>query len=249
MGITPGLDLDGQVSDGSDAASCHMLDFVSADGTPGIDNQFATILPVVEAIPSVDLAADFRDAIASGEILLLIEVETRSGGEVALSFFTGRVPGGGAPLLDGDDLLAANQIFDLTPLSLGTTGDRVASTSFACAVLATVLAGAVDLPLPWPASDAPTPTPEPATIRGASLRFDASADGLTHGLIAGRLGLQDLARAITGMPSGSFIDDPTSSGVGDLDPDAFGVCQSISVALIFDAIPAIAGAPARERGR
>ena len=45
-----GFDLYGRVSTTSDNASCRQADFTSHDGTPGIDNQLAKLLPIVDSM-------------------------------------------------------------------------------------------------------------------------------------------------------------------------------------------------------
>ena len=48
-GRAPGFDLDHKVSDETDVDTCSQADFIGIDGTPGIDNQFATLVPLIEA--------------------------------------------------------------------------------------------------------------------------------------------------------------------------------------------------------
>ena len=48
-GVAPGFDLDARQSDARDAASCFKPDYMSPEGVPGIDNQLAGLVPLLDA--------------------------------------------------------------------------------------------------------------------------------------------------------------------------------------------------------
>lgn len=228
-GVAPGLDLDGRVSDETDVAGCSVPDLVDADGTPGIDNQLGTLTPVLETALGRDFAEDFRASIASGELLLLFELGVDPSGEATLTLSRGQVPGGGAPALDGEGLVAADQPLSVTPLLVGDGRLPVESASASCD-RAVVTSGQVELPLLWPSLEL---TAE-VTIHDAIARFETGSDG-SSGLIAGHILIDELLDAID-APIEPPPPDPSMQGNGDLAPDGRGICQSMSLTMVFDAV-------------
>ncbi|MBN4059050.1 hypothetical protein JYT22_00180 [Endomicrobium sp. AH-315-J14] len=70
-----GINLDDVVSHGNDVAGCYKTDFTSPAGVEGIDNQFATLLPIVEEqIGSENIDALLTAAIVNGQLLILMGV-------------------------------------------------------------------------------------------------------------------------------------------------------------------------------
>ncbi len=74
-GVSKGFDLDGQVTLEDGPTGCGIADFVHPDGTPGIDNSFAPILPALENVGGDALDPLVQESINAGELLLLIEME------------------------------------------------------------------------------------------------------------------------------------------------------------------------------
>jgi hypothetical protein len=112
-GISEGFDLDGHVSDGSDATSCHRPDFTTPEGVPGIDNQIARLVPLVETqAGGVSLDDILETAINNGQLLLAIELEDlddeRNDSCVTVQFR----PLMGIPSLGTDGLIEIGQTFD-----------------------------------------------------------------------------------------------------------------------------------------
>ena len=69
-GIAGGFDLDGAVSSVGGDSGCGQADFVAPDGTEGIDNQFALLLPLVEAAGGAALPTLIQSAINEGDLLI-----------------------------------------------------------------------------------------------------------------------------------------------------------------------------------
>lgn len=239
-GVAAGLDLDDRVSDEMDAEGCFVPDLVDADGTPGIDNKLGTLTPTLETALGRDFAVDFRDAIARGELLLLLELDVGSSGEATVTLLRGQVPGDGSPALDDEGLVAAGQALNTTPLSVGDLRVPVEGVSATCEGAA-VSAGPVDLPMPWPSLDMASVADIALTVYDATVDFETTADGRAHGFIAGHLVIQEL---LDGLRTPGEImpppPDPSMMGNGDLDPNDLGVCQSMSLALVFDAVAVVA---------
>jgi hypothetical protein len=115
-GHAPGFNLDGKVSDGSsDDGTCMQSDFIGTDGTPGIDNQFATLVPLIEATGISAVEKLLQASIVSGGILLLFELDgvddlindPEIHVQVRAAF--------GVPLLGTDGLLLTDQTFHVSP--------------------------------------------------------------------------------------------------------------------------------------
>ncbi|HJK92598.1 MAG TPA: hypothetical protein RMH85_11485 [Polyangiaceae bacterium LLY-WYZ-15_(1-7)] len=112
--VSHGIDLDGRVSDRSDAEACNRADFVAPDGREGIDNQFTFL---VEAINDVFQAGTvdgiIQGTINEGRLLLMIDVQgiddPMNDGDVTVRLFLGE----GRPDLSGEDRIVPNQTFDL----------------------------------------------------------------------------------------------------------------------------------------
>ncbi len=108
-GVSSGFDLDGVV--GPSRADCVANDFTAPDGTPGIDNQLARLLPLLmqaigEAFPTL-----IQNAINDGGLSMLFEVVPPPEGETlpVLAFHRAK----GTPLLDSAGSLLSGQTFDM----------------------------------------------------------------------------------------------------------------------------------------
>ncbi|MEM9865233.1 MAG: hypothetical protein AAF938_26750, partial [Myxococcota bacterium] len=117
-GARAGRNIDGAVSTAGGADGCGVADFSNRFGEAGVDNQLSVLLPMLAAFaPDLDAEAAFRDAVNSGDIIILMELTGADGTEddtVSGNVFFGSVPGGGAPTTEGDPLaLAAGQTFDI----------------------------------------------------------------------------------------------------------------------------------------
>jgi hypothetical protein len=75
-GITLGADLDGAVSEMGGPTGCGGQDYVAPDGTPGIDNAMAGLLPILEATEAAALEPLIQQTINGGELLVLVEMES-----------------------------------------------------------------------------------------------------------------------------------------------------------------------------
>lgn len=72
--IAPGFNLDGLVSDGTDYQTCGKVDFTSPDGTPGIDNQLAQLIPTVQDIVKNPVDGLIQSSINDGQLVILTEL-------------------------------------------------------------------------------------------------------------------------------------------------------------------------------
>lgn len=70
-GIVEGFNLDAADSNGSDGTGCDQPDYTNAAGETGIDNQFASLLPVIESAGGAALPALIQSAINEGDLLIV----------------------------------------------------------------------------------------------------------------------------------------------------------------------------------
>ncbi len=226
-GPVPGLDLDGRVSDESDPEGCLKPDFVAPDGRAGVDNQFATLVPNLESGLGESIDGPIRELIASGELLLVVELADGESGAVLemgpaeLSSETGE------PALDSSGALLAGQTF------VRTEPPHVAPMSIRASVVEAPV-GDVMMAVPF---DATTTIELP--LREVRLRMPFVDGHPTTGTLAGRLWIDDLLVTVEDLPP----DEPslvrtTLERQADLDPNAEGICQSISIAFAIDLVPA-----------
>ncbi|MEM9073397.1 MAG: hypothetical protein AAGE52_33135 [Myxococcota bacterium] len=230
--VADGFNVDGRESDETDAEGCNIPDFTGSDGRTGVDNQLASLKPTLDSFVDGGLDATIDGALADGSIILLMRLtgaDTTNDSDVMLSVGLGEVPGGGAPMLGGDGRLAPGQTFDAgdvaVPVSARTEGGILR-------------AGPLNLPLSIPFDET---TSIDLNINSAEVEANVTATGLSNGLIGGELIIEELITTVMAVAGDGIPIDVvrnTLESVADLSPDADGVCQSVSVGIVFDAVPA-----------
>ncbi len=115
QGVSVGFDLDYHASEAGDPDGCRKADLVSPDGTAGIDNAFAGLLPALETTEAVAVSGLLQAAIAAGDLLLMMELrgvdDLENDDCVTMSFG----PATGTPLLGNDGYLLDGQSFARDP--------------------------------------------------------------------------------------------------------------------------------------
>jgi len=242
-GIVPGFDLDGLTSTDADADGCYIADWTSPDGVPGIDNQLADLAPTIELATGTALGQQLQDSIASGSVLILIELENvddfTNDPCINLNLFLANVPGDVAPQIDpATGMLLPDQAFDIDPASLDAAGNPVVRVEGARIVNGSVLAGPVDLSFNLPAGGMEVPL----NVRDAQLAFDVSATGLSNGILGGQLINAELIAAVVALaPDQAGLVESTLANLADLGPDPsdpMALCTGLSVGLTFGATTA-----------
>ena len=231
--VVDGFNLDGLVSDGSSEAGCYHADLESTDGELGIDNHFASILPVLQSTQVGAVETLIQNSIDEGTHLLFLELsgvdDWDNDATMNVRFRTGY----GDALLGTDGMLLAHQTFnahDDSPDS-DLPGARIVDGvlhvgPFDCAVAAKVFGVVYELP-----------------VYGAMIRATLGPEG---GIDAGLLG--------GGIPVQAFVDlaeevDPGHGQLwqdiqlfvallGDWDQDGDGTCELESMATRITGIPA-----------
>jgi hypothetical protein len=232
-GVTPGFDLDGVVSDGSDAASCGAIDFTDPDGTPGIDNQAALLVPLFDLIGFGAIGSFIQGAVEEGGFLLMWEIAGIDDLEYDEEVTIRMRLGSGVPLLGTDGRIVSGQTFHLHEDS----PDQVLPTG---RIVDGVLeAGPFDTFLPIVVFG----VFYEIDVRGAYLRGRLTYDGgIEVGVLGGAVTLQSLLElAETADNEADGIYDKVkllTEGLGDMMPDENGECQAMSSSLIYTAVPA-----------
>lgn len=231
-GIADGLDLDGVVSTAGDGTGCGKTDFTAPDGTPGIDNQFARLLPAIQAVGG---EGGFQSAIArainTGAVLVTVELahldDLRD--DACVDITVGRALG--APDIGNDGLIEAGQTYDRDL-------DAPSYTVEGSAVVDGVLeSGPFTMALPMVVDDIELLI----TVRDMYLRGGVDEDGVLRGIFAGSIVLDELNAFIDRIDEGSPLFAAMRSVLGanaDLDPDEDGRCRRISIAVGVEAVPA-----------
>jgi len=247
VGTAPGFNLDGIVSDGTDAEGCEQIDFTSPGGTPGIDNQLATLAPTLESALGLDLETTIEEALADATILILMEItdmDNTADTDVGLNLYIGN--------LTADDTcttgcIAAGKTFDIDNDSVDGSGNAIVSVNAAATPTsggAAVGGGPVDLMLSIPFDETTTID---LNIRQGQVTFDVtnSTEGtLSNGLIGGSLNIEELITTVMAVAGDEVPADlvrTTLESVADLEPDGEGICQNLSVAITFGAVHAVKG--------
>lgn len=237
-GVAPGFDLDGTADE-----ICRQEDWTSPapESTPGIDNSLGPILAAGEESFRVREALALN--VSTGRLILLARLRGVDSFEddarVELDVLFGVLPDGVfAPALDGARYVPG-QTFDLDARALESDGMTAVSTLPASIVDGRLQAGPGMLPLTVPFGT------ELVTLELDRVRLavDVSEDGLSNGVVGGALDVEESIAVL------SDVDglDPTQvrfalETFADLDPQVgANDCRSISVALVFDATPAVAG--------
>lgn len=239
-GRASGLDLDGLISDETDPGGCFQPDFVGADGTEGVDNQFAVLLPTLESALGTGVRALLQESVNAGEMLILLELTTGADLCTDMSLFIGQTRSGGPPALGADGLLEAGQTYDIDPASLTAAGEPLVHVRGVAVSGDEVTGAPVELGVEFTVGD----TTVPFDIHRGTARFDVSGAGLTNGVIGGELFIDELVRMLLSLSGDSTVPGChrcTLESHSDLSPDDDGICQSISVSVVFDAVRAVKG--------
>lgn len=248
VGVTRGFNLDGRVSDETDAESCFAPDFTHPDGTPGIDNQLAELAPTLASFAG-DLDEQIADALADGTIIVLMElngVATTADTNVTVNLYLGETVDGNPPMLVDaatDRRPAPGQTFNIDADSVDASGNPRITVSGARTEGRVVRAGPLaNFPIVIPIDET---TSINLNIRSAQLQATINADNtLSAGMIGGGLRISELVETVRAIGGG--IDEGTIrtvlGGVADLEYDAAtGECGAVSVGIDFTAVAATKG--------
>lgn len=234
-GVSAGFDLDSAVSPAGGSSGCGLADFTDPDGTPGVDNQFAKVLPVLETTEAQALEPLIQAAVEDGSLLITLElgnvdagITTPGSSDSCVDFALGRATG--TPSMGTDGTMEWNQTLARDTLSPRSEAGEVAVED------GHLEADGLELTLPVTILGHELLV----TVLGGSLRFDVQEDGSVAGYLAGGL---DQAQLLS-IAETDNIDPEVSEMVAslldynvDLAPNEAGTCQQLSITLQFVAVP------------
>lgn len=226
-GISLGFDLDDRVSDRSDGESCRQRDFVAPDGTEGIDNAFARLLPLIEAVGGTALEGLVQSAINEGDLLVMVEMDgidsLERDDDVTVTLFRGL----GQPYVGTDGFVEPWQTYDVDALA---PWSRAEGATIRDGVLE---AGPVALQLPIYVFDFEFLV----TVTDARVRIALGEDGPQSAVLGGVILMQNLLDIANNIEGGQNIPgtlDTVGRAFADMQPNGDGTCAALSVALDID---------------
>ncbi len=233
IGVAPGFDLDGKISGTDDVSTCKKGDLRSPEGEQGIDNEFAKLVPLVEASGIGALEGLIQSTINDGGIMLMLQLDGLDDpiddAEVTLRVRAGA----GVPLLGTDGLLLAGQTF--------AKHDDSPEVAAAATVAGGVMnAGPFDLKLPLVVFG----VRYDLDLRGVRVRARLTPDGgMVDGIFGGGLtmaSILDIAqKGAADQKNLVELVMGVVGGAGDLAPDPVtGECTQMSAVLQFTGVNA-----------
>lgn len=243
IGVAPGFDLDGKISGADDTSTCGKVDLTSPDGTPGVDNEFAKLVPLVEASGIGALEGLIQSTINDGGIMLLLQLDELDDALNDDAVILRVRAGAGVPLLGTDGLLLEGQTFavheDSPEVSTkATVQDGILTvTPFDLKLPLVVFGVKYDLDL-----------------RGVQIRARLTENGgMTEGVFGGGLtmaSILDIAqKGAADQKNLVELVMGVLGGAGDLAPDPVsGECTQMSAVLAFTGVNGyLFGEPATNR--
>lgn len=230
-GVTLGLDIDGLDTDANDPAGCYKADMTDPRGNAGVDNQFARILPGLVAVGGEAIEGLIQQAVNAGQLLLMVRMayvdDMENDDCVEFEFIRGM----GTPNIGTHGLIESGQTFDRDP--------EIASAVIEGATIEDgwLSAGPIDFDLPVTIFDIHLTIP----ARDATFRIKLDPDGRPTGFLSARVSAAEIRKIADDIDGGGDVADlvvAVVEGNADLNPDENGVCQDISITLVFDATPA-----------
>lgn len=230
-GVTIGFDLDGAVTTSRDRLGCAQDDFTSPEGEPGIDNNLALLLPLLDLAAENAVQSLLLNSLNEGKLLVFVERTLQADGSYEIRFRRGE----DSPLLGTNGRLLPGQTLALHPdpqlggaESATREGDVFEAHGFDVRLPAVVFATLYVLEL-----------------KNARLRFELAPDGsIEKGLLGGGIELEQIFEVIRTADSMLNPENSIEALVGEALRDFAdlavreGRCQQLSAAIEFEAVPA-----------
>jgi len=220
-GVSEGFDLD----DGADG--CGVDDFVSPDGTSGIDNAFGTLLPALALTEAAAIEPLINASIKAGNLLVTFELDDLDDPweDACVTLDVGR--GDGVPMLGTDGEVLWGQTLDRAgPADFSTDAsvvDGITETDLQLTLPIEIFGLQLDF-----------------EMHDGAIRLEQQADGTVTGVLAGGIDVAyilQVAREENVDPDLAGILEVLLAGAADLAPDESGDCTQVSMALSFETIP------------
>ena len=222
-----GFDLDGQVTEAGDPASCGHGDLNGLAGEPGVDNQFALVWDIIQPLVGVQVNALLLEAINEGRFLLMIELsdvdDLVNDANVTLRLLRGRLD----PQVSASGHLLPSQTYGVDP-------DFPVSEVTGAAIVDGVLeAGPVQVRVPIEIFDANFVLP----IEGGRVRVRIDPEtGAMDGVLGGTVHVGEMMAELlsTGAAAEAELVRPFMENNADMDKMG-DTCQRLSAAFGFSA--------------
>lgn len=229
-GVSVGFDLDEHTTTQGANLGCGIADYTSPEGTTGIDNALAAVIPALELTEAVAAEAIIHDAINSGELLLMFALGGYEGADDTCTDFR-FYRGEGDPMVGTDGDLVSGQTFDVDASVPEVTASGVALNN------GSSLITDLSITIPLQIFDADLNL----QVDDVSMQLDLAEDGSFSGYMGGTFDywqIIDMAQS-TNVDQALADSMPALFGaVADMAPDENGVCQKMSVTLEFDGVSA-----------
>jgi hypothetical protein len=232
-GMSDGFDIDQHVSTGSDPIGCHHADLTSPAGVPGIDNQIASLVPIIEMqAGGVTLDSILQTAINDGQLMLGIELLGVDDPMNDDCVTVRTRPLMGTPSLGTDGLVEVGQTFDAEPM-----GEQTLIPN------ARIVNGVVDVgPVPLTVPVAILDARFTLHIQSGYMHIELHPGGVWSGKLGGGISIQEMTTIAMGLNIPSSLMGAVSAllmSSADLAPDpGTHRCTQVSSTLLFESVTA-----------
>ena len=227
-GRTQGFDLDGFSTTENSSTGCGVPDQIGLDGSPGVDNAMANLIPILELTEASAVEDILRDGIRSGELLLMVELEDVANTEHDPCVDLTLSQGSGTPLLSTLNEILPGQTF---ARDSALPRQRLGGMEMFCGE---VEGGPIELGLPFRVLGVDLDV----HLSEGAIRVTVHADGSMTGIIGGGLDIDyllEVAHHPNVDPEVASLMETLLVQHADLDLDGDGVCELISTSLVFEA--------------
>lgn len=229
--VSDGFDLDGRVSNEQDLEGCRIGDFTNERGDEGIDNQFARLVPLIEAAGGSALPGLVQSAINEGDLLVMIDVEGLDDWQNDDNFSITVMRGRGETFVGTDGFLLPNLSFDID------TNEPMSTVENVQLIDGVAEAGPFEVQLPIFVFDFRFDV----TLIGGRVRLEMREDGTAYGLMGGAVTIENvLDIADTPGIQGRIPDLIESLGATMADLTVNEPCDAFSATVGFELVPAFA---------
>lgn len=232
-GVSVGFDLDGETTAEDSTSGCGIGDYVSASGTPGIDNAFSRIVPTLNATEAKveTIEGLVQDTIDNGELLIAFEVGGVDdwGADSCVAVEVAQAEGDA--MLGTDGRLLDGQTFD-------READAPTAAVDNAQIADSVLRGDnLSIDLPVQVLNAALTLP----LRSGKLEITPDGDDLYQGVLAGAISAAYLLEVASTENVDPVVADLLGTVVGinaDLPDEAGNSCAAMSMTLTFEGVGA-----------
>lgn len=226
-GVAPGFNIDGLTSDGrAENGGCFHPDQRGPDGTEGIDNQLATLMPIFRATEAAAIDGLLQESVNGGMVLYMVQMSDLDAWDAdpAVQVLV-QAASGPTPYLSTLGHIESDQTFALDP-------EAPANTTTAVLADGTLTAGPFPLALPVRILNAEFQLAIPIGWVQLTLNPDGSADGLFGGAVP----VESIIELANGVDTSvRALATTLLRQKADLLPGEDGRCTAISAWWVFHA--------------